>query len=201
MKTRTVFVIVNCMAALLFVGCSELPQKELNAAKAALEEAKGVGAEAYAPSQLQAAQVSLELAAKEISVESRKLPFFRKYDKVVETLNSTTSAAKSAKKAVETAKKRISTEARDLLAQTGMVIDSIDTLLTFAGKKKKDVGTVPAELDSVRICAMIASTALGSGDLFMAKEKAMEAQSRAAATKIVADSLIPLPKKVRTRKR
>jgi hypothetical protein len=201
MKARIVFVRVTLMAALLFVGCSELPQKELNATKDALEEAKGVGAEAYAPSQLQAAQVSFELAAKEISVESRKLPFLRKYDKVVETLKSTTSAAKSAKKAVETAKKRISTEARDLLAQTGMVIDSIDTLLTVAEKKKKDVGTIPAELDSVRICAMLASTALGSGDLFMAKEKAMEANSRAVATKIVADSLIPPAKKVRTRKR
>jgi hypothetical protein len=201
MKARMLCVMVNCMAAFLFVGCSELPQKELNAAKEALEEAKNVGAEAYAPSQLQAAQVSYELAAKEISVESRKLPFLRKYDKVVETLNSTISAAKSAKKAVEIAKKRISTEARDLLAQTGMVIDSIDTLLAGAEKKKKDVGTIPAELDSVRICAMLASTALGSGELFMAKEKAMEANSRAVATKIVADSLIPPPKKVRARKR
>jgi hypothetical protein len=201
MRARMSCAAVIGLAAFLFVGCSEVPQKELNAAKEALEEAKNLGAEAYAPSQLQAAQVSLELAAKEISVESRKLPFLRKYDKVVETLNSTASAAKSAKKAVETAKKRISAETRDLMARTTMVIDSIDTLLTLAEKKKKDVGTIPAELDSVRICAMLASTALGSGDLFMAKEKAMEANNRAVAAKVVADSLIPPPKKVRARKR
>jgi hypothetical protein len=190
-----------CITAVLFIGCSELPQKELNAAKEALEKAKDAGAEAYAPSQLQAAQVSFELAAKEISVENRKVPFLRKYDKVVEILKSTTSAAQSAKKAVETAKKRISTEARDLMAQTGLVTDSIDTLLAIAEKKKIDVGAIPDALDSARICAMLASTSLGAGDLFMAKEKAMEAHGRAIAVKAVADSLIPRPKKSRGKKR
>lgn len=201
MKARKLCIMVQCMTAVLFVGCTELPQKQQNAAKEALEEAKDVGAEAYAPSQLHAAQVSYELAMKEISVESRKLPFLRKYDKVVETLKSTTSAAQSAKKAVKIAKKRISTETRDLMAQTGLVIDSIDTLLVFAEKRKIDVGTIMAALDSARICAMFASTSLGAGDLFMAKEKAMEAHGRAVAAKVVADSLIPRPKKTKTRKR
>lgn len=188
--------------ALFVAGCSELPQQEVNAAKAALEEAKAAGAEAYAPSQLQAAQVSFELAKKEISVESRKLPFLRKYDKTIETLKSTTSAAQSARKAVDVAKKRISTEAQELMDKTKILIDSLDSLVLLAEKKKKEAGTLPLDLDTIKICAMKASTALGAGDLFLAKEKAMEAHTRVQAAKAMADSLFPLPaKKTRSRKR
>jgi DNA repair exonuclease SbcCD ATPase subunit len=200
MIARTLLVTAIAAAALL-VGCSEPPQQELNAAKEALEKAKEAGAEAYAPSQLQAAQVSYELALKEISVETRKLPFLRKYDKIIETLQSTASAAQSAQKAVETTKKRISGEAQDLITQTKILIDSLDTLLRVAEKKNKEVGTLPADLDSIRISAMNASTALGTGDLFMAKEKAMEAHGKALATKVVADSLFPPPSKKRSLKR
>ena len=78
---------------------------------------------------------------------------------------------------------------------------SLRQAINDAEKKKIDVGTIIAALDSARICAMLASTSLGSGDLFMAKEKAMEAHGRAVAAKVVADSLIPRPKKLKTRKR
>lgn len=200
MIARTLLATAIAAAAFL-VGCSEPPQQELNAAKEAIEKAKEAGAEAYAPSQLQAAQVSYELALKEISVETRKLPFLRKYDKIIETLQSTASAAQSAQKAVETTKKRINGEAQDLITQTKIIIDSLDTLLRTAEKKKKEVGTLPADLDSIRISAMNASTALGTGDLFMAKEKAMEAHGKALATKAVADSLFPPPPKKRSLKR
>ncbi|MBN1130668.1 MAG: DUF4398 domain-containing protein [Chitinispirillaceae bacterium] len=185
----------------LLTGCSEVPYQELNSARAAIEDAKEVGAEAYAPSQLQAAQMSLELAMKELSVENRKLPFFRKYDKAIKTLNSTASAAKSAEKAVEKAKKRIATEAEDLLELTKGMADDIDTLLAGADKRQLPTGTLPADLDTIRISAMKSSTALGAGDLFTAKEKAMEAHSKALQVKAAADSLIPPPKKIRSRRR
>jgi hypothetical protein len=125
----------------------------------------------------------------------------RKYDKAAEALKSTASAARSAKKAVDIAKKRIKAEAEELMEQTKVLIDSIDTLLTIATKKKMEVGTLPADLDTMRQSAMEASTALGAGNLFLAKEAAMEAHGKAVETKIVADSLIPPPKKIRSRKR
>ncbi|MBN1130608.1 MAG: hypothetical protein JXA71_16590 [Chitinispirillaceae bacterium] len=194
--------IIGSMGIAVMAGCSDVPYQELNAAREALEAAKEAGAEAYAPSQLQAAQMSYELAMKELTVENRKMPFLRKYDKIVETLKSTASAAGSAKKAVETAKIRIRSEAQDLMARTGVLIDSLDTLLVLAEKKKKEVGTIPADLDTIRISAMKASTALGAGDLFAAKEKAMEAHGKAVQTMQTADSLFPPPpKKNRPRKR
>jgi hypothetical protein len=187
------------MGIAFLTGCSEMPYQELNSARAAIEEAKEVGAEAYAPSQLQAAQMSLELAMKDLSVENKKLPFLRKYDQTIETLNNTTSAAKSAKKAVETAKKRIATEAEELLELTKGMADDIDTILAGADKRKIPTGTIPADLDTIRISAMKSSAALGAGDLFTAKEKAMEAHSKALQTKAAVDSLILPPKKVRKR--
>ncbi|MBN2036501.1 MAG: hypothetical protein JW768_07135 [Chitinispirillaceae bacterium] len=200
MIVRLVSAVLCSAVVVLYTGCSEVPHHELSEAKEALEDAKKAGAEAYAPSQLQAAQVSYELAMKEISAERRKVPFVRRYDNVIETLENTISAAKCAEKAVETTKKRIGGETQVLMTQVDTIIDSLDAILSFALKRQKDVGTLEKDLDSIKIAAMSASTAIGAGELLLAKEKAMEAHGKAVETMKLAGPLIPPPKKPRKRR-
>jgi hypothetical protein len=200
MALLRVALFVACAAIVLIPGCSQAPNQAVAETRAALEAARKAGAEVYAPSQFKAAKVSYGLAMKEISAESRKLPFLRKYDKVIGTLKSAASAAKSAQAAVVTTKARITAETNDLLAQTTALADSIDAILQKAEKKQKDPGTIPAELDSVKIAAMSASNALGTGDLLLAKEKAIASHEKALEVKKAADELLP-PRKVKTRKK
>jgi hypothetical protein len=194
MKTLIFKSIVISVVAWLFAGCSQIPQQSINEAKAALEAAKKADAHKYARSQLQAAQVSYDLAKKEITEESRKLPFMRKYSKIVETLKSATSAAESALSAVETAKNQMTGETQGLLAGAQAIVDSVDSIVIKAAAKKKNTETISAELDSVNARIRDAGAVLGSGDLFAAKEKAILAQTSARTLAANAETLFPVKK-------
>lgn len=194
MKTRIFAGVVVSAAVWLIAGCSQVPQQSINEAKSALEAAKKADAHKYAHSQLQAAQVSYDLAKKEITEESRKLPFMRKYTKIVETLKSATSAAESALSAVETAKNQMTSETQGLLAGAQAIVDSVDSIIIKAAAKKKNTETISAELDSVNARIRDAGAVLGSGDLFTAKKKAVLAKTSAQTLAADAEGLLPAKK-------
>lgn len=194
MKTRIFNGFIVSVVFLLFVGCSQIPQQSINEARAALESAKKADAQKYARSQLLAAQVSYDLAKKEISEESRKLPFMRKYSKIIETLKSATSAAESALNAAETAKNQMTSETQGLLAGAQALVDSLDSIIVKAANKKKNTETLSAELDSVNAKIRDAGSLLGSGDLFAAKENAVKAQTSAQVLAANAYVLFPAKK-------
>jgi hypothetical protein len=196
MKSRIVTFVIGSATAVLLAGCAQIPQQTLHEAEKSLEEARKAGAELYAFSQFKAAQVSLELAKKEISEENRKLPFVRKYKKISETLSSAVRAAKSAQAAVEVAKTQIRNETEAIISQAELLADTVRTML----KKipEKNIGTLPAELDSVAAAITSADKSLGEGNLLAAKEKAAVAQLKIAALAKSAQKLIP-PRTSRSR--
>ena len=181
-------------AAVLLFGCTQIPQQSINEAKTALEAAKKAEAQKYAPSQLQAAQVSYGLAKKELAEESRKLPFMRKYTKIIETLKSAISAAESALAAAESTKNQMAGEAQGHLARAQAIVDSVDSIIRSSTNKKKNTETLSAELDSVNAKIRDAGAVLGSGDLFAAKEKAALAQTSALALATSASTIFPAKK-------
>jgi hypothetical protein len=198
MKTRTGMLLLCAFMAAWLAGCTQIPQQTMDDAKKCLAAAKKAGAEAYAPSQLKAAQVSYELAAKEISEENKKLPFMRKYHKVIETLLSATSAAQSAEAAAEAAKTRIRGEARGMITRMQVTVDSVDTLLKEIARKKKDTAAViTLNLDSAKVMILGAKTALNAGDLLLAKEKATAGRDRLATIVKSAEGLVPAKKTVK----
>ena len=54
--TKTISLLVVLSVALLFVGCGEVPQAEIEAAKNALEAAKNAEADRYVPDRYNAAK-------------------------------------------------------------------------------------------------------------------------------------------------
>jgi hypothetical protein len=193
------FLIISATAAIL-TGCAQVPRQTLHDAERSLENARKAGAEMYAFSQFKAAQVSLDLAKKEIFEENRKLPFMRKFKKSTETLNSATRAAKSALAAVEVAKKQIRSETIAIIDQTKSLADTVGARL----KKipDKNIGTLPEELDSVTTAIRSANESLKTDNLLAAKEKASVAQAKIAVLAKTSEKLLPSRKpKNRTRKR
>jgi hypothetical protein len=179
MKSRFAAVLAFSAAAALLVGCEQVPSQAISDAKNALKDAENAGARIYAPAQLKAAQISFELAAKEIDVERRKLPISRKYDKIIEALKSATSAAKSAEAAVDATKKQIRAEATDLLAAAQTVADKAGKKITSLPRNKK--AAVAAELDTLTAALKEANDALAGENLLVAKEKAAVAKEKSAA--------------------
>jgi Domain of unknown function (DUF4398) len=200
MRTRIALISLCVSAAAFLFGCTQVPQQTMDNAKKSLAAAKKAGAESYAPSQLKAAQDSYGNAVKEITEENRKLPFMRKYHKVIETLLSATSAAQSAETAAEAAKTRIRLETGTIIAQVRATSDSVEALLKEAAKKKKDTIAIAQNLDSARLTFKDASAALDAGDLLLAKEKATSAQERLAFVVKSTDGLVP-PKKALKKKK
>jgi hypothetical protein len=178
MKSRIFSFLISSAIAAALSGCAQVPQQSLHEAEKSLDEARKAGAELYAFSQFKAAQVSLELAKKEISAENRKLPFMRKYKKTTETLGSAVRAAKSARAAVDVAKTQIRNETEAIISQARLLADTVRTML----KKipEKNIGTLPAEFDTVAAAIISADKSLGEGNLLLAKEKSAVAQLKIA---------------------
>lgn len=200
MISRIVMILMGTAVALVLSGCAQFPQQKLHDAVKSLEEASKAGAELYAFSQFKAAQVSLELAKKEISEENRKFPFLRQYNKIAETLGSAVRAAKSAKAAVEVAKIQIRSETEAIISQAELLADTVRTM--FKKIPKAHIGTLTAELDSVAAAITGAKRSLGEGNLLVAKEEAAVAQLKIAALAKNARKLVPpLTSKTRLKKK
>ena len=182
MRSRVLALLVGSAAMAFVVGCAQVPHQSIHEAKKAIEDAQKAGAELYAPSQFKAAQVSFDLAMKELSAENRKLPFMRKYNKIVETLKSTTSAAQSAQEAVNGAKAQIRTETVAMINQTKLRADTAATMIKKVSKKNAgNAATLTADLDSAKTALKSANESLASDNLLAAKEKATLAQDKVAA--------------------
>jgi hypothetical protein len=194
MKSRLLVLVAGAAAAVCIAGCAEVPHQSIHDAKKALEQAEKAGAELYAPSQFKATQVSFDLAMKEISEENKKIPFMRKYHKILEALRSTISAAQSTMAAVESAKSRIRAETGGMISRANACADTIAVILKSAARKKKNTGTLAAELDSVKTAIGIAQQALGTGNLLAAKEKITAAEENLAAVAKNVRKLVPARK-------
>jgi uncharacterized protein (UPF0147 family) len=194
MKIRIVLVGLTSLVMLFLVGCTKVPQQTITEAKTALEAAKKADAQKYARSQFQAAEVSYELAKKELSEESKKMPFMRKYSKIIETLKSSTSAAESAQSAAETAKNQLTDETQGLLARAQTIVDSLDTIIIATKNKKKSLESLSPDLDSVNANIRVAGAVLGAGDLFAAKDKAVMAHTSAQTLSAKIQEMLPAKK-------
>jgi hypothetical protein len=184
--------LISSAAAALFAGCAQMPLQTFHEAEKSLEEARKSGAELYAIPQFKAAQVSFELAKKEIFQENRKLPFMRKYKKITETLNSAIRASQSARAAVNGAKIKIRAETDAIIKNARFLADTAAALL----KKipPKDTAALSAVFDSVRTAITGAEESLSEDNLLAAKEKAVVAQAKTASLTESIEKLAPFKK-------
>ncbi len=193
MKSRMFGIVLGSAVTACLIGCAQAPEQAMHDAKQALDSARSIGAEQYALSQLKAAEISYDLAVRQIAEENRKLPFMRKYNKISETLASAMKAAESAQAEVATAKTQLQGEARDLIERTRAQADTIDAILKTV-KKKKIADSLKTELDQDLAGVKEAEDAIGSDNLLLAKDKATVAQGKIADLLASAEKLAPAKK-------
>ena len=108
MKKNLLFVIASVSLMLIFAGCAKLPQAEIDAAKAAIEEVRAAQADIYLPGEFSAINDSLRVAMEKVEAQKGKL--FKSYKKVKLQLVNIPTMAATIKANTETKKAEVKAE-------------------------------------------------------------------------------------------
>ncbi len=185
MKVKTlVAVLVVVFAMTLMMGCAKVPQQELDAAKAALDAAKAVEADRYAPELYNAVKDSLNAINAEVEKQNSKFALFRSYSKAKTMLAAALAAANTAKDTAVANKEKVKAEATDLLAKIGPAMDDVKKLMKKAPRGKEGKAALEAmnaELTAVEASVGEANTAMTNGDFLTARDKVQASLQKVAS--------------------
>jgi uncharacterized protein YpmB len=174
------YVLSIAVATLIFTSCAKAPQAEIDAAKAALEQAKTAQADLYVESDYLAVQDSLNAVMVEIEAQSSKL--FKSYGKSKEKLVVVTTQATELVAKTDVRKEEIKTEVATAEAATLALIEENNALVAKAPKGKEGKEAIEAiKLDLTAITASVGEVSglVASGDLLGAQTKVNAAQQKA----------------------
>lgn len=181
MKSRVFMSVASFgLAALLFTGCSKIPQAEIDQANAAIEEAKVAGAETYAPDNFLALQDSFNLVM--VNLETQKSKMFKNYKTVIEGLSGVGQFAQQVKLESESRKLEVKSEIQNTIAEVKTLIETNRQLILEAPRGKEEASALVAikgELDSIEATINEANTTLEAGDFMATLEKTKAAREKA----------------------
>jgi hypothetical protein len=201
MNKKFILKITGSAAAVCFLVCEPVPQNAIDDARTALEKAEKSGAQAWASTQLTTGHAFYDSAMKELSVEKKKLPFKRNYDKIIKLLDIATEAGQYALESMQTANEHMRSQSRELLDKAKDLADSMESALKAAAVHKMDVGRLHAALDSAKMAQKEALALLNGGDPLLAEESAVSANNKTEeVAKRIVGTLPPQKKGVGKRK-
>jgi hypothetical protein len=179
--------IVCAMAVMtLFVtGCSKAPQADIDAAKAALEQAAVAEANVYASEHYAAAEDAMKQLEAELTVQEEKSSLFRRYGKAKELAAEVKTAGEAAAAAAVSGKEKVQGEAMQTLTATRELLAEVQEMLAKAptGKgTRADLAAMKADVEGVQ-------TALDEADAAFAAGGYMEAQTGAEAAREVLEQV------------
>jgi len=178
---KKIFYVLSIVAAtIFFTSCAKAPQAEIDAAKAALEQAKTAQADLYVEADYLAVQDSLNAVMVEIEAQSSKL--FKSYGNAKEKLVVVTTQAAELVAKTEVRKEDIKTEVATAEAATLALIEENNQLVTKAPKGKEGKEAIEAiKLDLTGITTSVGEVSglVASGDLLGAQTKVNAAQQKA----------------------
>ena len=174
------YVLSIAVATLIFTSCAKPPQAEIDAAKAALEQAKTAQADLYVEADFLAVQDSLNAVMNEIEAQSSKL--FKSYGAAKEKLAVVTTQATELVAKTDVRKEEIKTEVASAESATMALIEENNALLAKAPKGKEGKEAIEAiKLDLTNITASVGEVSglVASGDLLGAQTKVNAAKQKA----------------------
>lgn len=178
---KKIFYVLSIVAvSLIFTSCAKPPQAELDAAKAALEQAKAAQADLYVEADFLAVQDSLNAVQVEIEAQSSKL--FKSYTKAKEKLVVVTTQATELVAKTEVRKEEIKTEVATAEAAVAVLLEENNALLAKAPKGKEGKEAIEAiklDLTGITTSAAEVPGLVASGDLLGAQTKINAAQQKA----------------------
>ena len=170
------------MTALILSSCSKVPQAEIDAANAAIEQAKLAGAEVYVSEEFVALQDSMNSVL--VSIESEGSKFIKTYASAKENLAGVTQFAGEVQQQAETRKEELKMEIQNMIAEVKTLIESNRQLILEAPRGKEGTSALIAikgEVDAVETSINETSTLFEAGDYMICLDKAKAAKEKATA--------------------
>lgn len=179
MKKFFVFMAVIA-GSLIFSSCAKVPQVEIDAAVAALEQAKVAQADVYLESEYLALQDSLNAVNTEI--EAQKSKMFGSYGAAKEKLAVITTQGTELVTKVATRKEEIKAEVAQAQAEVTTLMEENMNLVSVApkGKEGKEaIEAIKSDLAAISASAGEIPALVESGDLIAAQTKANAVKQKA----------------------
>ncbi|MFZ5430891.1 MAG: hypothetical protein ACOZDD_11715 [Bacteroidota bacterium] len=182
MKNKFAFALVMFSFVVLLSSCSKVPQAELDAATAAIEDARTNGADLYVPAEFAALQDSLN-AVNEL-IEARKGKMFANFGEVKTKLAQITELSAAVKTNAETRKAEVQAEVDAVMAEVNTLIAEAKNLVANAPKGKEGkaaVDAISAEITTVEAAAAEATALVEQGKWIEALDKLKAAKEKVSA--------------------
>lgn len=193
-KLRALLPIAFLVPALFF-GCAKPPQAEIDAAKAAVEQAKAEGADIYAETEMTAAQETLKAALAEVDKQKAKL--FADYAQAGKLLKDAMIQAGEAKVKAGPGREKARVDAEEALARADAAISEVEKLIAKKSRNRKNRARFKAlgdELAEASGSAAEVKRTMDAGDYIGARADAVTALMKAQEVK---DKIVPPTKKKR----
>ncbi len=142
MKNRFLVSFVVISFVVLLSGCAKVPQAELDAVNAAIEDARTNGADVYLPTEFAALQDSMNVINQ--MVEEQKGKLFKSYKAVSAKIATLTAAASTVKGNVEAKKIEVKNEIDTLTVEVTNLIGQAKAYVAKAPRGKEGAAAVDA---------------------------------------------------------
>jgi hypothetical protein len=191
MKKNFAFAIVLFSFVLVLSSCSKVPQAELDAAKAAIEDARTSGADLYAPAEFNALQDSLNSV--NVLIEASKGKMFASFADVKTKLAQINELSLTVKANAETRKAEIQSEVDAVMAEVNSLVVEAKNLVANAPKGKEGkaaVDAISAEITTVEAAIAEATTLVEQGKWIEALDKLNASKEKVSAINAELQSVI-----------
>ena len=142
MKNRFLVSFVVISFVVLLSGCAKVPQAEIDACNAAIENARTAGADVYLPGDFKALQDSMNVVNQ--LVEGQKGKLFKSYKAVSAKLATLTAAAGTVKGNVEVKKAEVKKEIDTLTVEVTGLLAKAKAYVAKAPRGKEGAAAVEA---------------------------------------------------------
>jgi hypothetical protein len=166
--------------AVIFSSCAKVPQVELDAAQASLDQAKVAQADVYLESDYLALVDSMNVINTEI--ETQKSKMFGSYGDVKEKLAVVTTQATELVGKTETRKEEIKSEVVQAQTEIAKLMEESNTMVEMAPKGKEGkaaIEAIKADLATINTTVLEVPALVESGNLLGAQTKVNAAKQKA----------------------
>jgi hypothetical protein len=182
MKNKFVLGFVMISFVVMLSSCAKVPQAELDALTAAIEDARAAGADVFLPVEFAALQDSMN--AINTMVEEQKGKLFGNFKAVSGKIAELTATATTVKDNVEARKVEVKDEIDNLMVEVSTLVGEAKGLVAKAPRGKEGAAAVEAiktEIGVVETAISEATGKLESGDLMGTLDQLKAAKEKVTA--------------------
>jgi hypothetical protein len=191
MKSKLMVAIAAMGIVVLFSSCQKVPQAEVDAATAAIQEVKDAGADLYVPEAYQALVDSMKSANEKIEVAKAK--WFPNYTKAKETLAFVSQNAVDTKAKSEARKIELKAETEAMIVEVKALVVENTALIAKAPRGKEGREALEAIKSDVAVAETTVTEVealLANGDLIGSNDKIKAAKEKATSIKAELEAAI-----------